>query len=47
LHFLLSVLTCGLWLPVWLLIAIIEGSRSVRRHIIMVDQHGRVVWDRR
>jgi hypothetical protein len=47
LHFVLSVLTCGLWLPVWLLIAIIDGSRSVHRHIIMVDQHGQAVWDRR
>ena len=47
LHFVLSVLTCGLWLPVWLLIAIIEGSRGVRRQIVMVDQHGNTLSDRR
>jgi hypothetical protein len=47
LHLVLSVLTCGLRLPIWLLIAIIDGSRSVRRAIAMVDQHGHAVWDRR
>jgi hypothetical protein len=47
LHLVLSVLTCRLWLPVWLLIAIIDGSRSVRRAIVMVDPHSHAVWDRR
>jgi hypothetical protein len=37
LHPVLSVITCGLWLPIWLLVAIIDGSRSVRRQIVMVD----------
>jgi hypothetical protein len=30
-----------------LLIAIIDGSRNVRRAIVMVDPHGHAVWDRR
>jgi len=47
LHFVLSLLSCGLWLPVWLVVAVIEGSRSVRRQIVMVDQHGHAVWERR
>ena len=28
LHLVLSLLTCGMWLPVWLLIAIVSGSSS-------------------
>ena len=28
LHLILTVLTCGMWLPVWLLIAIVSGSSS-------------------
>ena len=29
LHLLLTLLTCGLWLPIWLIIAIFGGGRSV------------------
>jgi hypothetical protein len=29
LHLLLTLLTCGMWLPIWIIIAIFGGSRSV------------------
>lgn len=47
LHVVLSFLTCGLWIPIWIVVAVIEGSRRVRRYIVMVDPHGHAVWDRR
>lgn len=30
LHLLLTVLTCGLWLPVWLLVAVLVAFRPYR-----------------
>lgn len=39
LHLLISVLLCGFWLPIWLLIAITGGEK---RHVISVDQCGNV-----
>jgi Protein of unknown function (DUF2510) len=40
LHFVLSVLTCGLWPPIWLLVAIIEGSRKR----VPPDRDGGSAW---
>jgi len=37
LHLLVSVLLCGLWLPVWLLIAATSGERRIT---LMVDEDG-------
>ena len=39
LHLLISVLLCGLWLPVWLLAATIGGER---RRTITVDDDGHI-----
>lgn len=39
LHLLVSVLLCGLWLPVWLLVTLTGGEK---RHVISVDQCGNV-----
>lgn len=39
LHLLLSVLTCGFWLWVWLLIAAVGGEQ---RRILTVDEFGQV-----
>jgi hypothetical protein len=27
LHLVLTILTCGAWLPVWIIVAIVNGSR--------------------
>ena len=40
LHLLISVLLCGLWLPVWFLIAVSNGER---RRVLTVDRCGNVV----
>lgn len=39
LHLLISVLLCGFWLPVWLLVALTGGEK---RHVLSVDQCGNV-----
>ncbi len=39
LHLLISVLLCGLWLPVWFIIA---ASAGEKRHVITVDPCGNV-----
>jgi len=39
---LLSVLTFGLWLPVWLILAV---ALKDSRHIVQVGEDGRVTWD--
>ncbi|ATN88709.1 hypothetical protein SEA_DEMSCULPINBOYZ_114 [Mycobacterium phage Demsculpinboyz] len=39
LHLLVSVLLCGLWLPVWLVIALTGGEK---RFVLAVDQCGNV-----
>lgn len=39
LHLLLSVVTVGLWLPVWIVLAIVKHER---RTVIRVDQRGNV-----
>lgn len=39
LHLLVSVLLCGLWLPVWLLIAVSGGEQ---RRVLTVDPYGNV-----
>lgn len=39
LHLLISVLLCGLWLPIWLLVALTGGEK---RHVLSVDQCGNV-----
>ncbi|MFV8173394.1 hypothetical protein [Mycolicibacterium peregrinum] len=39
LHLLVSVLLCGLWLPVWLILGLSGGER---RSVITVDQCGNV-----
>jgi hypothetical protein len=37
LHLLVSVLLCGLWLPVWLLMVVTGGERRIT---VMVDEYG-------
>lgn len=39
LHLLVSVLLCGLWLPIWLIISLDGGEK---RHVLTVDQCGNV-----
>jgi hypothetical protein len=39
LHLLLSLITLGLWLPVWLLLTIFGGEK---RRVITVDERGQV-----
>lgn len=39
LHLLLSVVTLGLWIPVWIIIAIAGGEQ---RQAVSVDEHGEV-----
>lgn len=39
-HLLVSIFLCGLWLPFWVIIAIVQG-RQVRRSVA-VDEWGRV-----
>ena len=39
---LLTVLTLGVWLPVWLILAVAVRDS---RHIVQVSQDGRIVWD--
>lgn len=39
LHLLLSVVTVGLWLPVWIILAVVKHEK---RTVIRVDQHGNV-----
>lgn len=46
LHGVLSLLTCGLWLWVWLVVAIVDPSRRAsgampKRYTVMVDEWGR------
>jgi hypothetical protein len=43
LHLLLSVVTAGLWLVVWLLIA--SHSSPERRHILSIDENGQTWVD--
>jgi hypothetical protein len=40
LHLLLSVFTCGLWLPIWLLIMMFGG---VKRRRVHVDEYGNLI----
>lgn len=44
LHFVLSLLILGLWLLVWLLVAL--GTGSKHRHMLTVQPDGHVVWQR-
>ncbi|MFV8049930.1 hypothetical protein [Mycobacterium sp. 48b] len=39
LHLLVSVLLCGLWLPIWLIISLDGGEK---RHVLTVDQCGNI-----
>ena len=39
LHLLVSVLLCGFWLPIWLLVSLTGGEK---RHVLAVDQCGNV-----
>ena len=41
LHLLLSVVTLGLWLPVWLIVAAFGGERRV---MLTTDDAGQVSW---
>jgi hypothetical protein len=40
LHVLLSICTCGLWLPVWLLLI---GLGGVKRRRVYIDEYGNLV----
>jgi len=37
-HLLITVLLCGLWLPIWIIIA--ATDKGVRRHQVTVDEYG-------
>lgn len=39
LHLLASVFLCGLWLPIWFVMAMAGGEK---RHVVAVDQYGNV-----
>lgn len=39
LHLLVSVLLCGFWLPIWLIVALTGGEK---RHVLNVDKCGNV-----
>ncbi len=39
LHLILSLITFGLWIPVWILVAILSGQKTA---VITVDEHGLV-----
>jgi hypothetical protein len=39
---LITVLLCGLWLPIWLIIA--ATDKGVRHHQVTVDEYGGVHW---
>lgn len=39
LHLILSVITIGFWIPVWICVAIFTGEK---RRFVNVDAHGRV-----
>ncbi|PSR57575.1 hypothetical protein C8259_34405 [Nocardia nova] len=41
LHLLISFFTCGLWLPVWLLLAM---TSHTSRRILRVDEYGQLWW---
>ena len=38
LHLILSIVTVGLWIPVWILLAILGGEK---RQIVSVDEYGK------
>jgi hypothetical protein len=42
LHAFLSVLTCGVWLIVW--VFLMKFEKREYRKVIRVDTHGRVMW---
>jgi hypothetical protein len=44
LHLLLTMFTCGLWAPVWLIIAATSGTK---RLMLVVDPHTGTVLERR
>lgn len=41
LHLLLSVITCGLWLPIWMLLTM---TNPPSRRNLRVDEYGRLWW---
>lgn len=43
LHALISIFLCGLWIPVWILIAATRGEKTTS---VYVDRHGGVIWAR-
>jgi hypothetical protein len=43
LHLLISIFLCGLWLPVWLVVAVTGGER---RTVMAVDHYGNVTTSR-
>jgi hypothetical protein len=43
-HLLLSLVTCGIWLPVWVIMGLTGGEKRV---VITVDPHGVVLFDGR
>ena len=40
-HLLATVLLCGLWLPIWIIIAATGGEKH---HTVRVDEWGNVTW---
>ena len=46
-HLLLAIVTCGLWLIVWLVIAAgTQGNNAVKVYRLDVDEYGTVTWTR-
>lgn len=38
LHLILSIITAGLWIPIWILLAVLGGEK---RQIVSVDEYGK------
>lgn len=34
LHLMLTILTCGLWLPIWIIMVIVNGGRFITDRLI-------------
>lgn len=41
LHLLLTILTCGLWALVWLILA---GNGGEQRKVVWIDPYGHTLW---
>ncbi|MDO9556012.1 MAG: hypothetical protein Q7J82_00295, partial [Coriobacteriia bacterium] len=40
-HFIIALFTCGIWVPVWIIIAVAGGERRV---MVSVDEFGTPIY---